>query len=215
MDFKLVSQYEPTGDQPQAKQELARIKAEAKTEELKNSATKTATAALNGLNSLLGGNKMNQLEKENKELRNEVEELNGQIEKLHADMQKMKDNHTREINRANEQYQQEVTSLKRILEKAYQWFPSFKRFLNMERECLQRGFNEEQTDKLLHGHAINYSGWLHSNEYRRNALADNVSAQVIRDEKRNLFLYINQMPITHWFRKQFGIGQEQRKGIKI
>ena len=198
----------------QAKQELVRIKAEAKTEELKNSVTKTATAALNGINSLLGGNKVNRLEKENKEQRNEVEELNGQIERLHADMQKMKDNHTKEMNRANEQHQQEVTSLKRILEKAYQWFPSFKRFLNMERECLQYGFSEEQTEILLHGHTINYSGWFHSNEYRRNALADNVSAQVIRDEKRNLFLHINEIPIAQWFKEQFGLGQEKRRGIR-
>ena len=51
-----------------AKKELSRIKAEAKTEELKsstlvaclskNSATKTATSVLNGVNSLLGGNKV-------------------------------------------------------------------------------------------------------------------------------------------------------------
>ena len=57
----------------QAKKDLARIKAEAKTEELKsstlvaclskNSATKTAATALNGLNSLLGGNKVNRLER--------------------------------------------------------------------------------------------------------------------------------------------------------
>lgn len=53
----------------------------------------------------------------------------------------------------------------------------------MERECLDCGFSEVQTDKLLHGQTVNYSGWLHSNEYRRNALADNVTAQVIRDEK--------------------------------
>ena len=200
----------------QAKQELARIKTEAKTEELKNSATKTATAALNGINSLFGGNKVNRLEKGNKELRNEVEELTGQIERLHADIQKMKDYHTREMNIANEQHQQEVNNLKRILEKAYQWFPIFKRFLNMERECLQYGFSEEQTDKLMHGHTINYSGWLHSNEYRRNALADNVSAQVIRDEKRNLFLHINQTPIAQWFREQFGLSQKetQRRGIR-
>ena len=199
----------------QAKKDLTSIKAEAKTEELKKSATKTATTALNGLNSLLGGNKVNRLEKENKELRNEVEELKEQIERLHADMQKMKDSHTREMNRVNEQHLQEFTSLKRILDKAYQWFPSFKRFLNMERECLQYGFNKEQTDKLMHGHPITYSGWLHSNEYRRKALADNVSVQVIRDEKRNLFLHINQTPIAQWFKEQFGIGQEQRKGIKI
>ena len=115
------------------------------------------------------------------------------------------------MNRTNGQHQQEVSNLKWILDKAYQWFPSFKRFLNMERvidevaslveECLQYGFSEEQTDKLLHGYTINHSGWLHSNEYRRNALANNVSAQVKMDEKRNLFLHIDQMPITQWFRE--------------
>ena len=141
--------------------------------------------------------------------------MNDQIERLHTDMQKMKNNHARELNRTIEQHQQEVSNLKRILNKAYRWFPSLKRFLNMERECLEYGFNAEQTDKLLHGQRINYSGWLHSNEYRCNALADNVSAQVIRDEKRNLFLQINEMPITQWFREQFEIGQNIKTRTKI
>ena len=199
----------------QAKKDLARIKTEAKTEELKNSATKTATSVLNGVNSLLGGNKVSRLEKENAQLHREVDDLNERIDRLHADMQKMKDSHTRELNRANEQHQQEVSNLKHLLDKAYKWFPSFKRFLNMERECLDCGFSEVQTDKLLHGQTINYSGWLHSNEYRRNALADNVTVQVIMDGKRNLFLQINKTPIAQWFREQFGIGQEQRKGVRI
>ena len=209
-----------------AKKELSRIKAEAKTEELKsstlvaclskNSATKTATSVLNGVNSLLGGNKVNRMEKENAQLHREVEDLNDQIERLHTDMQKMKDSHARELTRTNEQHQQEVSNLKRILDKAYRWFPSFMRFLNMERECLQYGFNAEQTDKLLHGQRINYSGWLHSTEYRRNALANNVTAQVIRDEKRFLFLHINGMPIDKWFREQLGLGQtEIQKGIRL
>jgi hypothetical protein len=87
----------------------------------------------------------------------------------------------------------------------------------MERECLECGLNIEQSDKLLHGQTINYSGWLHSNEYRRNALADNVTAQVTRDEKRNLSLHINETPIAQWFKEQFGIGQReaQRKGIRL
>ena len=199
----------------QAKKDLARIKAETKTEELKNSATKTATSVLNGVNSLLGGNKVSRLEKENTQLHKEVEDLNEQIERLHTNMEKMKDNHARELNRTNEQHQQEVSNLKRLLDKAYRWFPSFKRFLNMERECLEYGFNAEQTDKLLHGQRINYSGWLHSNEYRRNALADNVTAQVIKDEKRFLFLHINDTPIAQWFKEQFGLRQEQRWGIRM
>ena len=200
----------------QAKKDLARIKAEAKTEELKKSATKSATAALNGINTLLGGNKVSRLEKENAQLHRELDELDKRIERLQTDMQKLKDNHARERNRAEEQHQQEVSNLKCLLDKAYKWFPSFKRFLNMERECLDCGFNMEQTDKLLYGQAVNYSGWLHSNEYKRNALANKVTAQVIREEKRNLFLYINQAPIAQWFKEQFGIGQSetQKKGIR-
>jgi len=208
----------------ECEQTRLKAKAEAKTEELKsstlvaclskNSATKTATCVLNGVNFLLGGNKVKRLEKENAQLHREVEDLNGQIERLRTDMQKLKDNHAREINRTYEQHQQEVSNLKRLLDKAYEWFPSFKRFLNMERECLQYGFTAEQTDKLLHGQAVNYSGLLHSNEYRRNVLADNVTAQVIRDEKRNLFLHINQTPFAQWFKEQFGIGQEQRRGLR-
>lgn len=87
----------------------------------------------------------------------------------------------------------------------------------MERECLEYGFIAEQTDKLLHGQTVNYSGWLHSNEYRRNALANNVTAQVIRDEKRNLFLHINQIPIAQWFWEQIGLSQKktQRKGNRL
>ncbi len=111
-------------------------------------------------------------------------------------MQKLKDNYARELNRTNEQHQQEVSNLKRLFDKAYRWFPSFKRFLNMERECLQSGFSEEQTDKLLHGQRINYSGWRHSNENRRNTFADNVTAKVIMDKKINLFLHINETPIV-------------------
>ena len=159
-------------------------------------------------------NDLTMLGNKNAQLHREVEDLNEQIERLHTDMQKLKDNHERELNRTIEQHQQEVSNLKRILDKAYQWFPSFKRFLNMERECLQYGFNMEQTDKLLHGQRINYSGWLHSNEYRRNALANNVTAQVIRDEKRNLFLHINETPSGLWFKEQFGLGQEKRRGLR-
>jgi len=199
----------------QTKKDLARIKAEAKTEELKNSATRAATSVLNGMNSLFGSNKVNRLENENAKLHREVEDLNGQIERLRTDMQKLKDNRAREFNRVNEQHQQEVSNLKRILDKAYKWFPSFKHFLNMERECLEYGFNAEQTDKLLHGQTVNYSGLLHSNEYRRNILADNVTAQVIMDEKRYLFLHINETPIAQWFKEKFGIAQEQRRHPRI
>lgn len=102
---------------------------------------------------------------------------------------------------------------KGILDKAYKWFPTFKQVLTLERECKEYGFNEEQTDKLVHGKPIQYNGWLHSNEYRRNALATNVAAQIVRDAK-TLVLQINDTSISQWFRVQFGIGQEQHRELK-
>ena len=199
----------------QAKKDLARIKSEAKKEELKNSATKTATAALDSIGSFLGSNKMSRLEKENAQLRREVDDLNERIDSIHADMQKLKDSHARELTRTNEQHQQEVKSLKLVIEKAKKWFPNFKRFLNMERECLQYGFSVEETDKLLHGQTIQYSGWLHSYEYRRNVLAKDVSAEVRQDSKRNLFLFINDTHMAKWFKEQLGIEQSLQISRKL
>ena len=34
------------------------------------------------------------------------------------------------------------------------------------------------------------------------------------DEKRFLFLRINDTPVVQWFKEQFGLGQEQRKGLR-
>ena len=67
---------------------------------------------------------------------------------------------------------------------------------------------------IPYGLAINYSGWFHHNEYRRNVLADAVTAHVIRDDKRNLFFRVNQKPMTQFILKeQFEIRLEQRKEI--
>ncbi len=199
----------------EAKKDLTRIKAEAKTEELKNSATKTATAALNGINSLLGGNKISRLEQENKQLHNEVKNLNGQIERLHADMQKLKDNHASEMSRVNEQHRQEISSLKSIIEKAKKWFPFLQQYLDIERLCRSVGFNEQQSSMLMDGEPILYTGLLHSNEYRRNIPVWNVTAEILQDSKKNIHLCINRMPITKWFNEQLCIGQKQQNRLRI
>ena len=91
--------------------------------ELKNSATKTATAALNGINSLLGGNKVSRLESENRQLHGEVAELKESIGQMRTDMQKMKESHVAERLRASEQHQREIGNLRRIIDKAKEWFP--------------------------------------------------------------------------------------------
>ena len=132
--------------------------------ELKNSAAKTATAALNGINSLLGGNKVSRLESENRQLHGEVTELKGSIEQLCTDMQKMRDSHTAEQLRASEQHQREVGNLRRIIDKAKEWFPMLAEFLRIERLCRSVGLSEKHTEELLQGKVLVVTGKLRSEE---------------------------------------------------
>ena len=48
-----------------------------------------------------------------------------------------------------------------------------------------------------------------------DGLQANVTAQVIVDEKRFLFLRINGTPIAQWFKEQFGINQEHKRALKL
>lgn len=146
--------------------------------ELKNSAAKTATAALNGINSLLGGNKVSRLESENRQLHGEVTELKGSIEQLCTDMQKMRDSHTAEQLRASEQHQREVGNLRRIIDKAKEWFPMLAEFLRIERLCRSVGLSEKHTEELLQGKVLVVTGKLRSEEYRRSFAVEKARLQV-------------------------------------
>ncbi len=190
----------------QAKQELARIKAETKTVELKNSAAKTATAALNGINSLLGGNKVNRLESENRKLHGEVAELKESIGQMRTDMQEMRDSHTAELLRASEQHQREVGSLRRIIDKAKEWFPMLAEFLRIERLCRSVGLSEKHTDELLQGKVLVVTGKLRPEEYRRSFAVEKACLQVGRTEKDGktvLDLLVDRVPIAAWFKGVF------------
>ena len=190
----------------QAKQELARIKAETKTVELKNSAARTATAALNGIGSLLGSNKMSRLESENRQLHDEVAELKENIGQMRTDMQNMKDSHTAERLRASEQHQREIGNLRRIVDKAKEWFPMLAEFLKIERLCRSVGLSEKYTDELLQGKVLVVTGKLRSEEYRRSFAAEKVRLQVGRTEKEGktiLDLLVDRVPIAAWFKGQW------------
>ena len=189
-----------------AKQELARIKAETKTVELKNSAAKTATAALNGINSLLGGNKVSRLESENRQLYGEVAELKESIGQMRTDMQKMKDSHTEELLRASGQHQREIGNLMRIIDKAREWFPMLAEFLRIERLCRSVGLPEKHTDELLQGKVLVVTGKLRSEEYKRSFAIEKSRLQVgreDRDGKTILDLLVDRVPIAVWFKEKW------------
>ena len=101
----------------QAEQELSKIKSEKKTEELKNTAAKTATTALKGINSLLGSNKISRLEKENEQLKGVVKQRESQINKLQADMQQQNEFHASDMRYTKLQMQSVINDKQRTIDK--------------------------------------------------------------------------------------------------
>ncbi|MFC2328994.1 MAG: mobilization protein, partial [Prevotella nigrescens] len=173
---------------------------------LKNSAARTATAALNGIGSLLGSNKMSRLESENRQLHGEVAELKESIEQMRTDMQKMRDSYTAEQLRVSEQHQREIGNFRRIIDKAKEWFPILAEFLRIERICRSVGLSERHTDELLQGKVLVVTGKLFSDEYKRSFTVEKVRLKVGREErdgKTVLDLLVDRVPIAAWFKEKW------------
>lgn len=152
--------------------------------ELKNSAAKTATAAFNGINSLLGGNRVSRLESENRQLR------------------------------ASERHEREVGNLRHIIDKAKEWFPMLAEFLKIERLCRSVGLSERHTDELLQGKVLVVTEKLRSDEYRRSFTVEKARLQVGREERNGktvLELLVDKVPIAHWFKELWGAWREKQK----
>ena len=194
----------------QAEQELSKIKSEKKTEELKNTAAKTATTALKGINSLLGSNKICRLEKENEQLKGVVKQRDSQIIKLQADMQQQNEFHASDMRYTKLQMQSTINDKQRTIDKILRWFPIVGEYLRVEKECLEHGFNAEQTDKLVHGQALNFRGYLQENKRSARVWAESVTAKVIKIAKDKLQLTVEQSPIVQWIQQQLELNKQER-----
>ena len=194
----------------QAEQELSKIKSEKKTEELKNTAAKTATTALKGINSLLGSNKICRLEKENEQLKGVVKQRESQINKLQADMKQQNDFHASDMRYTKLQMQSVINDKQRTIDKILHWFPIVGEYLRIEKECFEHGFNEEQTDKLVHGQALNFRGYLQENKRSAKVWAESVTAKVVRITKDKLQLTVEQSPIVQWIQQQLEYSKKEK-----
>lgn len=186
----------------QAEQELSKIKSEKKTEELKNTAAQTATTALKGINSLLGSNKISKLEKENERLQAEITNRDDLIKKLQSDAEQQKEWHAEDIRYTKLQMQKTINEQERTINKILRWFPIVGEYLRIESECLMHGFSAEQTDKLVHGQALKFRGYLQADKRSPRVWAESVTAQIIRIAKDNLQLTVEQSPIIQWIQQQ-------------
>lgn len=186
----------------QAEQELSKIKSEKKTEELKNTAAKTATTALKGINSLLGSNKISRLEKENEQLKGEIKQRDSQIDKLRADMKQQNDYHADDMRYTKLQMQGAIDDKQRTIDKILRWFPIVGEYLRVEKECLMHGFSADLTDKLVHGQTLNFRGYLQADKHSPRVWAESVTAHIVKMAKDKLQLTVEHSPIAQWIQQQ-------------
>lgn len=217
-----------------AKDELKRMRKEAKAEKLKGAFATTATNFTESVGSLFGGNKFKQLERENTALRQDLATSGETIGLLQGKVQAMEADHNRQLLEIQRQHLQEktdtetqhkaeVSRLNALLIKAADWFPLFRSMLRVEKQCLAVGFTKEQTARLMTGKPMEYSGELYSDEHKRSFKADDVTAQVGRLDGK-LTLAINGTSLGEWFKEQFerlreNIGwkpiQKTNRGFKL
>ena len=195
--------------------ELNIVKGELKTERLKNSAAEVGTTILDGIGSMIGTSKVKRQEQEIGALRQEVAARDETIEILQTKIQTMQSEHRRELTtmqarhvtetvNMKKQYEKDLSFLQSVVRKALTWFPRFREMLRMDELCRKVGFNDEQTETLIGGKPLKYSGTLYSETHRKRFNAENVIARIASDEtnSRKFILRIDGMSIVRWFREQ-------------
>ena len=200
----------------ETEQELRQAKKEVQTEKLKGAATTAATNIAESVGSLFGSNKVKTLERENTALYREVatheetiEILQNRIHTMQTEhnrqLLEIQQNHRKEMAEKSVRHKDEVSGLKRIIEKLCAWFPMAKEIMRIESLCRLVGFNERQTPTLTYGKPLIYEGKLYSEEHNRSFTTERAGFQVVKDpaDKSKLTLVINRQPIGEWFREQF------------
>ena len=148
-------------------------------------------------------------------LKQEVAARDETIETLQTQMQTLRADHCKELMAVQarhmtetadikKQYEKDLSFFQMLVRKASAWFPHFRELLRMDEFCRKIGFNDAQTETLIRGKSLKYSGTLYSEMHRKQFKAENVIARISPDETngRKFILKIDGLPIVRWFREQ-------------
>lgn len=186
--------------------QLVQAKRDIQIDRLKGKASHAITNVAESFGALFENNKFKALEQENTRLYQEVAARDESIENLQTNMQRMQEQHRTELLNIQAEHHKEVSRLNRIIQKAFTWIPLLKELFRMEKMCRLIGFTPEQTAILISGSPLEYSGKLRSQEHGRDFTANRVVAQIGAEptDKNTLFLSINRVNVSDWFKEQFG-----------
>lgn len=182
-----------TEQREQVEKELARIKSEIKTGELKSEFVSASTKAVKRFGSLFDNKEVRQKEEEIKALTDENNDLKKEISRLNNHILKMEKDH-----------KEENDKLTRQLDKIFILFPAIKEWLRIEELCHLIGFGKDMIKDLIHRKPITFSGSLYSPEFKRDFKTERSTAKVEPhpEQRGKLRLMIDGVSDSTWFRNK-------------
>lgn len=198
----------------EAQLKLIQVKGEINTQKLKGAAVNATTAIADGVSSLLGGSKVKRLEAENGELKHGIIKLEQQVETKQAEQKIMEKRHYSEMNRLERKHETEIMKYNDHLKQIDVYFPNIKELMPLAVQCIEIGFTEEMTSRLVNFQSVGFRGKLYSKQHDQKFQAEHSTAVItnIPQQKGKFHLCIDGVPIIEWFKQKF---QEIKEKLSI
>lgn len=200
----------------EAQEELKQVKAEIRTDKLKNAATDTATALASSVGSLFGSGKMKSLERRNEDLQDRILELEDEARQRERQQAKQ----IQEIRNAYEQQHRKLSEFADFVRRYFPYVEKLMPVISFLRERL--GFNDGIIRRLCEFKEVGIKGELYSSEFNRSFDTRHSVCSIKQDENGKFDFKIDGVSHVSWFRKKMNEFREaigipkprQNRGIK-
>jgi len=190
----------------EAQEELKRVKAEIRTDKLKNAATDTATALASSVGSLFGSGKMKSLERRNEDLQDRILELENEARQRERQQAKQ----IQEIRNAYEQQHRKLSEFADFVRRYFPYVEKLMPIINFLRDRLK--FNDGIIRRLCEFKEVGIKGELYSSEFNRSFDTRHSVCSIKQDENGKFDFKIDGVSHVNWFRKKMN---EFREAIGI
>ena len=201
----------------EVQEELRQVKAEIRTDKLKNAATDTATALASSVGSLFGSGRMKSLERRNEDLQDRILELEDEARQR----ERQQAEQIQEIRNAYEQQHRKLSEFMDFVRRYFPYVEKLMPVINFLRDRL--GFNDGIIRKLCEFKEVGIKGELYSTEFNRSFDTRHSVCAIKQNESGKFDFKIDGVSHVSWFRKKMNefreaIGipkQRQDRGIKL
>ncbi|MBT1288472.1 MULTISPECIES: plasmid recombination protein, partial [Phocaeicola] len=190
----------------EAQEELKQVKAEIRTDKLKNAATDTATALASSVGSLFGSGKMKSLERRNEDLQDRILELENEARQRERQQAKQ----IQEIRNAYEQQHRKLSEFADFVRRYFPYVEKLMPIINFLRDRLK--FNDGIIRRLCEFKEVGIKGELYSSEFNRSFDTRHSVCSIKQDENGKFDFKIDGVSHVNWFRKKMN---EFREAIGI